>query len=428
MEDLVEQRLTEHAATFTPGELRATVLEQSTGRLAPEKALRLAKQMTESRAVIPLEGGRMTTLKLRAREQHVERKLLGLAAPAGRDLGERARTHAADRVAERIGVRLTGELPTVELAEIKRTSNPAEQRAWADLRAGRSERAMAHYRAQGRLHIHDTREQAIERAVQTWGRLTREHDSSQALLISDASNVEIDRINARAQHLLAQQGRLGTREQPIPGTHYGIRIGDRVTLTDHRETGRPRVENGSRGYVLDITTDAQATILFDITGDARTLQGDQLASVRLAYAQHIHRAQGATVEHALVVTGSWQANRETAYVQATRARNATSWFVGRDDLGTDGQDADRIARLAQRMRHSRAQTPSLARSPAEPGRHDHALHQGLRPHPLGYLHRLTGHSRHSSLPLPGENDPWQAPSRAIRGRGRDRDTGIDIGR
>jgi len=38
--------------------------------------------------------------------------------------------------------------------------------------------------------------------------------------------------------------------------------------------------------------------------------GDDLAALRLGYASHIHRAQGATVTRTLVVTGGWQANKE----------------------------------------------------------------------------------------------------------------------
>ncbi len=61
-----------------------------------------------------------------------------------------------------------------------------------------------------------------------------------------------------------------------------------------------------------------------------------------------------------MLTGGWQTSKETAYVEATRARNGTDWFIARDDLGNEGQDPQRITRLAQRMRGSHAQTPSLA--------------------------------------------------------------------
>jgi ATP-dependent exoDNAse (exonuclease V) alpha subunit len=64
--------------------------------------------------------------------------------------------------------RLTKHAPTVELETIHRTTDPQEQRAWQALRAGEPERAMAHYKARGRLHLADTRDQAAENAVQAW--------------------------------------------------------------------------------------------------------------------------------------------------------------------------------------------------------------------------------------------------------------------
>ena len=256
--------------------------------------------------------------------------------------------------------RLSQLAPSAQLSDVRRTMDPAEQRAWADLRAGRSDRAMAHYLAKRRLHMADTRDQAVERAVHDWAKLTEAHPIDEIALISDASNKEIDRLNARAQHHRAQRDELGDLEVEVPGVHYGIRKGDRIALVEpHYERGKQRIENGSRGQVLDITPAGEALIEFDITGQRRTLAGEDLGKLRLAYAQHIHRTQGATVTRTLVVTGGWQTSKEPAYVEASRARQGTDWYVNRDDLGTDGHDTDRIKRLAQNMSRSHAQTPSL---------------------------------------------------------------------
>ena len=69
--------------------------------------------------------------------------------------------------------------PTSRRAPSSRTcvarSTRDEQRAWADLRAGRSDRAMAHYLANGRLHMADTRDEAVEQAVRDWAALTETH-------------------------------------------------------------------------------------------------------------------------------------------------------------------------------------------------------------------------------------------------------------
>jgi conjugative relaxase-like TrwC/TraI family protein len=437
LEDRVEERLTERAATFEPGELRAVLLEQSTGELAPADALAKAREMIAERRVLPLEGGRMTTLAIRAKEQAIERNFAQLVKPAGRDVGEQARKAAGDQLAERIGASLSDEqaralevitgperaavlvgpagtgkgvvidaaaraeqltghatfgiavsgstaqrlgqespalagqtltldalvarvehgrlainsrttiffdeagmadtsrldrlaemvqrrgaklvaigdgaqlpsigaggmfdrlaklAPSAQLSNVRRTLDPAEQRAWADLRAGRSDRAMAHYLRRGQLHMTDTRDQAVERAVGDWARLTKELPIDHVALISDASNLEIDRLNARAQHHRAERRELGDIEAQIPGVHYGIRAGDRVAMIDqHHQAGVERVENGARGEVIDINEAGEVLIQFDATHQWRTFAGDDLGRLRLGYASHIHRAQGATV-------------------------------------------------------------------------------------------------------------------------------------
>jgi hypothetical protein len=46
-------------------------------------------------------------------------------------------------------------------------------------------------------------------------------------------------------------------------------------------------------------------------------------------------------------------------VEASRARHGTDWHLAREDLGTEGADADRIERLAEAMRAERATPCSI---------------------------------------------------------------------
>jgi conjugative relaxase-like TrwC/TraI family protein len=501
VEDRIEERLTERHAVFELRDLHTVALEQTAGELTPQEALKVAHQMIRDRRVLSLEGGRMTTLAVRAQEQAIERRAATLARPAGRDIGHTARMNAAREVAERIGAqltdeqdmallvltgperasvlvgpagtgkgvvidaaaraeqlagretigiavsgstaerlgtdspalqgntltldaltarvntgsvhvgpdttiildeagmvdhkrldalteliersgakliavgdgkqlpsigpggmfdRLTGRAPTVELETIHRTTDPREQRAWQALRAGEPERAMAHYKARGRLHLAGTRDQAAESAVQAWAQLTKEVGIDKVALIADSSNREIDRLNARAQHLRAQRGELGPDELPLSSVHYGLRQGDRVAfIAQHRPRGQPRIENGTRGQVTNIDQGGTLTLALDGSDRRLQLARQDAESLRLAYAQHVYRQQGATVDRAVVLTGGWQTSKETAYVQATRARHGTDWYLARDQLGEEGQDPGRITRLAGRMNRSRAHTPSV---------------------------------------------------------------------
>jgi ATP-dependent exoDNAse (exonuclease V) alpha subunit len=307
VEDRIEARLTEQHAVFQARDLHAVALEQTAGEMSPQRALAVAREMVRDRRVLTLEGGRMTTLAIRAQEQAIERRAALLAQPAGRDVGERARANAVRGVSERIGGQLSVEqnhamrvltgperaavlvgpagtgkgvvidaaaraehhagrqtigiavsgstaerlgtdspaltgqtltldtlvarakagtveidgattvfvdeagmvdhkrmdaltelversgskliavgdgkqlpsigpggmfdrlathTPTAGLADIRRTQDPEERRAWAALRAGEPERAMAHYFNRAQLHFSDTRDEAGEAAIQ----------------------------------------------------------------------------------------------------------------------------------------------------------------------------------------------------------------------------------------------------------------------
>jgi ATP-dependent exoDNAse (exonuclease V) alpha subunit len=100
-------------------------------------------------------------------------------------------------------------------------------------------------------------------------------------------------------------------------------------------------------------------VVLDGSGRPVHLAGEELEKLRLAYAQHVYRQQGATVERSIVVTGGWQTSREGAYVQASRARRGTEWFIAREEIGLEGQEERRIEALATKMRNSRARTASL---------------------------------------------------------------------
>jgi ATP-dependent exoDNAse (exonuclease V) alpha subunit len=87
--------------------------------------------------------------------------------------------------------------------------------------------------------------------------------------------------------------------------------------------------------------------------------------MRLAYGQHVYKAQGATVDRAFVLTGGWQADRERAYVALSRARERTDIYVSREDLGEQGMDAGAIEHLGEAISESHAKQASIATPLAE---------------------------------------------------------------
>ena len=157
---------------------------------------------------------------------------------------------------------LEGRAPTAELTEVHRANHEWERRAWEQIREGEPGPALAAYRAHDRLHIHDTRAQAAEAMVENWDQTRQGLADKRAVMLTDASNMERDQMNAMAQARRADAGELGARHVELPGKPYGLRAGDEVIFTAQFDPPREqRVENGTTGTVLDIgRTDNRITI------------------------------------------------------------------------------------------------------------------------------------------------------------------------
>jgi conjugative relaxase-like TrwC/TraI family protein len=267
---------------------------------------------------------------------------------------------------------LQGKVSTAEVSEVHRARHAWEREAWQQVRAGEAPRALASYQAHGRLHISETREQAAEGMVAAWDRARQERPDERLVMLTDASNAELDRINALAQEHRAQAGELGAHSVQLPDRPYGLAAGDEVIFTAALyQPSQPRVENGTLGSVIGVKGDDGVSIQTKGAQEREVHLGtEDLAGLRLAYAQHLYKAQGRTVDRSFVLNGGWQTDREHAYVALTRAQERTDIYVSREDLGEQGMDAGAIERLGEAMAESRAQEASVAALERE---HPHEL-------------------------------------------------------
>jgi conjugative relaxase-like TrwC/TraI family protein len=261
---------------------------------------------------------------------------------------------------------LQHDVPTAELSEVHRAHHEWEKRAWLEVRNGEPARALARYQAHERLHIHDTREQATRAMVDGWDRARRDLPAGQAVMITDASNKERDQINAMAQEHRARAGELGAHTVELPGKPYGLRAGDEIIFTaQHHPPGQERIENGITGTILDTgreENDSRVTIKTHENQPREVeINTKESPELSLAYAVHAYKSLGLTTEHASILTGGWQTDRESAYVALTRARDQTDIHVTREDLGEGGLDPGAIERLAERIQQSHAQEATLSR-------------------------------------------------------------------
>ncbi len=263
---------------------------------------------------------------------------------------------------------LQGRVPTAELTEVHRARHEWERRAWERVREGEPGPALAQYQAHERLHVHDTRAEAAEAMVGNWEETRRRIGGGRAVMITDASNAERDRINAMAQERRVAAGELGSGQVELPGKPYGLRAGDEVIFTSQLHLpGERRVENGITGTVLDTDPDSERVTIATDERQSREVAVDtgEFSELSLSYAVHVYKAQGITAESSGVLVGGWQTDREHAYVALSRAREQTHVYVSREDLGEAGMDAGAIERLGEKMRRSGAQEASVSRDKTE---------------------------------------------------------------
>ena len=252
-------------------------------------------------------------------------------------------------------------VPTAELTEVHRAREGWERDAWARVRSGDAAPALAAYRSHERLHVSNTREEAGERMVDDWDQARREVEEGGCVMIGDASNAELDRLNAMAQDRRLEAGELGEERAELPGRPYGLHAGDEVLLTGALyEPGRERVENGTRAQVTHARGPKVALRTEEPQPREVRVDTRRFSEVRLAYAQHVYKAQGATVDRALVLTGGWQTDRESAYVALTRAREPPT---STSPEKTSARTAWTTAPSSASQSASRQAGPSRHRSP-----------------------------------------------------------------
>ncbi len=102
------------------------------------------------------------------------------------------------------------------------------------------------------------------------------------------------------------------------------------------------------------------------------------------------------------MTGGWQTSKESAYVQASRAREGTEWFLARDELGLEGQDERRVSEArGEDARQPSAHALPPARRAGQP-RMGTGLRASARPKPQPAARSRAEHPpRRRPRPLSG---------------------------
>jgi len=136
---------------------------------------------------------------------------------------------------------------------------------------------------------------------------------------------DVDQLNRAARHALVTSGAVRSEGTEVRGREFAV--GDRVmTLSNWHRHG---ITNGARGTITELIGQTP-TIAFD-DGQTRSLPSSYLRAGHLthAYAMTIHKAQGATVDRALIL-GDDALFKEAGYTGLSRGRDENRLYVAID--------------------------------------------------------------------------------------------------
>jgi len=184
------------------------------------------------------------------------------------------------------------------------------------------------YAKTGRLKVGESGPDTVRDLLCCWkerGGLT----APQSNLILAGENFRVDALNRAAQELRRLSGCLGSVSLEVSGQKFFS--GDRILFT--RNSKNLQVKNGSLGVIIKVhRLRGQLTVLLD-SGKTVQFKPVHYPHIKLGYAVTTHKAQGLTTENAFILLGGALQDREISYVQASRARGETHFFVSKEDAG-----------------------------------------------------------------------------------------------
>jgi len=271
-------------------------------------------------------------------------RLLRAVVDAGGKLvavGDRAQLAEID--AGGMFARLAREHLRAELTDNHRQSEPWQREALVDLRAGNVAGALDAFDNHRHLHAADGVAEARASIAHQYVDAYRPDDPFAVVALAGTRRSVAD-LNAVIREQLRADGLLPVDDVNMPHTNEGPNItrGDLVLIT--RNDHRRGLLNGTRGQVTGATS-SQVSLRLDDGRAVTVPTGWAKQRLTHAYAMTVHKAQGLTVDVALV-DGSTIPDRNAAYVAFSRARHRTEIHVSDQDAFDEALADDPFERLA----------------------------------------------------------------------------------
>jgi conjugative relaxase-like TrwC/TraI family protein len=229
------------------------------------------------------------------------------------------------------GLRLR--LGTATLTQNRRQAEPWERLAVEHLREGNIDGALAAYREHDRLVEVETPGQLKETMLGDWW---QSFQQGNRVVILAYRRDEVDQFNTACQQLRDANGQLGAERLTVRDRSFAV--GDQVVCGKNAIPSLG-VANGTRGQVVAVDLEHRSMTLKLEDGRAATLPAEYLdrrparwvgnnperRTVDLAYASTGHKAQGTTLDEALVRVTSAE-DGQWLYVGSTRAIVRTRYY------------------------------------------------------------------------------------------------------
>jgi len=227
-----------------------------------------------------------------------------------------------------------------EMTDIRRQDDAWARRAVKDLAEGRAQEALEAFVSRGLVKVTETKQEAMQELVKDW---RSDAKPTKDTLLLAGTRADVEELNKLAQRARQDSGELGDTPFEMVGTNFYV--GDRVMFTKkHPVLG---VVNGDRGFLQGFDESRRvANVLLD-SGEKVSFPVDAVEHVVLGYASTTHKGQGATTLRTYVLAGGSMQDREMSYVQASRAKERTTFYM------TAVESGDELAKLAREMERSR---------------------------------------------------------------------------
>ncbi|NEP10243.1 MAG: relaxase domain-containing protein [Symploca sp. SIO2C1] len=249
------------------------------------------------------------------------------------------------------------------------TTNFRQKEEWAKkavlhFSKGQAKQALVEYKKRGLLTVAQSRNKAMQKLIADWEQQGGAKKPKEHLIIA-GTNQEATSLNREAQ-----RSRLQASYLPLKGylkaNSEKFYVGDRIMFTKNsREYG---VENGTLGIVKKLNPFTHELTAKLDNGKVVTLNLKRYNAIKLGYAITTHKGQGITVKkNAYVLAGGAMQNLHMTYVQASRAKEKTRFYLDKASAGPE------LRQLEKQMQQE--QNKELALSLTQKTHHQGASYQ-----------------------------------------------------